>query len=119
MESKSNISKKEEHYQNETARTVVYCSPHGRVRLESFAEINSSRLEGSIHLGKLTAINNSTIGRFFCIGSFSFVSKASIGHYTSVGSRVCIGPLNHPMDRPVSNELSYTDFSEFFGETLR
>ena len=90
----------------------------GKVSLESYGSVNSCDLLGSISVGKMTMLTNSSIGRYFNIGSFSFVSKASIANYTSIGSRVSIGPLNHPFDRPVNNEISYTDFSHVFGQSF-
>jgi len=91
---------------------------NGRIRLESFASIMKCNLLGSLSVGKMTMLSNSLVGRYFNIGSFSFISRASVGNYSSVGSRVSIGPLNHPYDRPVNNEISYTDFTDFFGETF-
>ena len=102
-------------FSNSSPKTIIFDGNAGRIRLESFAEIVSSALQGPLSCGKFTMLANSTIGRYFNIGSFSFVSRSTIGNYTSIGSRVSVGPLNHPYRRPVANEITYTDFTDFFG----
>ena len=106
-------------FENNSQATIVTDEVgDGLCTLEKFTRIINSEIEGKLSLGTMTTISKGKIGSYCNIGSFSFISHSVVGRYTSIGSRVSIGPLNHPFDRPSINEFTYTDFTKIIGDSL-
>lgn len=91
------------------------CGPQPHVAPS--AVVVESRLGQWVSVGERCTVVESRIDDYTYLADTVTVQHAEIGKFTSIAAQVCIGPVNHPMDRVMQHHATYRRRAYGFAET--
>jgi hypothetical protein len=60
-----------------------------------------------VSVGPDNRTSHTAIGAYSYTGERVTIQNAVVGRFTSIAANVCIGPVNHPMDRVTQHHMTY------------
>ncbi len=104
-----------EQFQEMTQRWNTLLGPEPDV--DKGSEVRDSFFEQWVSIGPHNRIAQARIGAYSYTGEHVSIQHATIGRFANIAAYVCLGPVNHPLDRVTLHHMTYRRRAYGFGET--